>query len=69
MKNEFRIARKLLVLAALLIGTAFVMNDGSAIASAGVCCSSCDQMDFEICINKPDPPPICTACRQCNPYC
>ncbi len=63
-----KLYRKLFTLAVMLCCLWFVASTDNTQVSAALCCSYCDQQDFEICIWKPDAA-ICEACRRCSPLC
>jgi hypothetical protein len=70
MTSKLRLFQRLSVLAVLLVGLAITLNDKTpnASATAAFCCSYCDQIDLEICIDKPEIA-ICQGCANCNPWC
>lgn len=69
MKKHLTLIRKAMVLIALIVATIWAgFESNQSVALAGVCCSYCDQQDFEICIDKPYLA-ICQGCYHCNPAC
>lgn len=73
MKNTFKLGRKFMLLAVMLVGTGFAISTNTSAAASLFCCSDCDA-DFYACIDNGGTPAECNqqtrfCYRHCDPTC